>query len=224
MKRFGTLGLAVSLVALPSLFGIFPEWTQLPLFVRALVVGIWIPIVWATASAALRQTEQIGDLVGPALERRAKQKALAARRLLLLLLAHDPRLLPNYKFRLYTFDALRGELIPVFAPEDSDAESWPVGTGVTGEAWRRGEYVIARGSAVWDTTSGLTAQQRARYEHLAVVASMPVRDDRQNLVAILTASSRLDDGRLASPDGYDRHSELAQICGRILVDIAETQR
>jgi hypothetical protein len=89
-------------------------------------------------------------------------------------------------------------------------ESWPAGQGVTGEAWRRGEYVLARGEAAWDNTYGLTEAQQSRYRHLQVIAAMPVRDDSQHMLGVLTVSSRRDDGRLASPDGYDRHSELAQ--------------
>jgi hypothetical protein len=188
--------------------------------VRALITGIWLPIVAITSRQALEQSEQVEELVGPALDRREQQKILASRRLLLLLLTEKTGLPPHYKFRLYTLDAERQHLMPAYAPEESDAESWQVGYGVTGQAWKRGEYVTARGDQVSDGTFGLTPQQQNRYAHLNVVAALPIRSDREQMIAILTGSSSIDDGRLLSQDGWDRHQELAQITGRILIDIA----
>jgi hypothetical protein len=209
----------MSLVALPALFTLFPEMTETSLWVRALIVGAWLPIVARTSQRALMQTEQLEELVGPALDRRQQQTILASRRLLLLLLTERTGLPSHYKFRLYTFDAQRQALMPAYTPDESDAESWQVGYGVTGQAWRLGEYVAARGDEVSDGTYGLTAQQQTRYRHLRVVAALPVRNDRDQIIAILTGSSATDDGRLVSQDGRDRHQELAQIAGRILIDI-----
>ncbi|SRR6266496_57274 len=210
----------MSLVALPALFTLFPEMTDAPLWVRALIVGIWLPIVARTSRRALTQSEQVEELIGPALDRRQQQKILASRRLLLLLLTEKTRLPSHYKFRLYTFDPERQALMPAYAPEESDAESWQLGYGVTGQAWKRGEYVTARGDDVSNGTFGLTPQQQTRYHHLKIVAALPIRNDRDQMIAILTGSSPIDDGRLINQDGWDRHQELAQIAGRILMDIA----
>jgi len=220
VSAWAPLVFAMSLVALPALFTLFPEMTDDPLWVRALIVGIWLPIVARTSRQALTHSEQVEELVGPALSRRQQQKILASRRLLLLLLTEQTGLPSHYKFRLYTFDPERQALMPAYAPAESDAESWQVGYGVTGQAWRRGEYVAARGDEVSDDTYGLTPQQRTRYHHLRIVAALPIRNDRDQVIAILTGSSSNDDGRLVNQDGWDRHQELAQIAGRILSDIA----
>jgi hypothetical protein len=220
MSGLAPLMFAVSLIAVPALFTLFPELTDTALWVRALIVGAWIPIVARTSHQALTQSEHVEELVGPALDRRQQQKILASRRLLLLLLNERTGLPAHYKFRLYTFDPDRQALMPAYAPEDSDAESWQVGYGVTGQAWKRGEYVIARDAEVSDDTYGLTPQQQHRYQHLKIVAALPIRNDRDQMIAILTGSSSTDDGRLRSQDGWDRHQELAQIAGRILMDIA----
>jgi hypothetical protein len=220
LRRSAGVAFAVSLVLVPALFTVFPEWVQLPFATRVLIVCAWIPLVWVTSRAALRQGEQLEELLGPALERRAKQKTLAARRLIEQLLK-DGHPIPGYKFRLYMLDDVKNELIPVFAPVGSDAESWPVGQGVTGEAWRRGTYITVRGEATHDDTYHLSSEQQTRYAHLDVIAALPVLDDRGRPIAVLTGSGTRDAGRLVSADGYDRHQELAQVVGRILIDIVE---
>jgi hypothetical protein len=50
---------------------------------------------------------------------------------------------------------------------------------------------------------------------------MPVRSARNEVMAILTGSSTTDDGRLTSPDGKDRHAELADVLARVLIDILQ---
>jgi hypothetical protein len=176
---------AISLVSVPALFELFPELGGAPLWVRALITGAWLPIVAITSRRAIEQSEQVDELVGPALDRREQQKTLASRRLLLLLLTEKTGLPSHYKFRLYTLDAERQQLMPAYAPQESDAETWQVGYGVTGQAWKRGEYVVARGEQVSDGTFGLTPQQQNRYNHLKVVAALPIRNDRDQMIAIL---------------------------------------
>lgn len=217
--RWAALLFGISLVAVPALFDMFPEWTGISIWLRAAIVAGWIVVVAFTARSTLEQTERIEELVEPALTRREQQKVLAARRLLGLLLTRETGLPDHYTFRLYTFDLLRQELIPIYAPTTT-AASWAVGEGVTGEAWRRGAYLVARGSEVSDGTYRLSPEKQRRYAHLQVVAAVPVLDDRERKIAILTGSSATDDGHLVSPSGFDRHQELAQIAGRILTDIA----
>lgn len=224
MRQPTTVVFAVSLVALPGVFTIFPEVAQqVPLWLKALLVGLWLVIVTLSARGALAQGERIDELVGAARERRAKQKQLAARRLLTLHLTKDIGLPEGHKFHLYMPDEANQELVAVFAPEPRPP-SWKFGQGVTGEAWRRQAYVHARGTQTHDETFHLTEEQKRRHADLGVVAALPVLDDRGNPIAILTGSSPIDDGHLVSADGYDRHQELAQIAGRVLMDVAELPR
>jgi hypothetical protein len=224
MRRAAIALFAVSLVAVPGIFSVFPEWAvSQPGWFKAAILGGWLVIVWISAEAALDQGERIDELVGPALERRGKQKQLAARTLLTLLLTGDHGLPNTYRFHLYTPDEVNEEMVPVFAPQPRPP-NWKYGVGVTGEAWRRKAYVIARGTETHDGTYNLTPELQAKYADVAVVAALPVRDDRGKPIAVLTGSSHIDDGHLASADGYDRHQELAQIAGRILQDIVELSK
>jgi hypothetical protein len=221
MRRLATVLFAASLVALPGIFAVFPEWTTaIGPWPKGALLGGWLVAVWLSARVALQQGEQLDELIGPALERRRKQKQLAARRLLTLLLSREHGLPAAYRFHLYTPDEVNQEMVPVFAP-DPRPPNWPFGTGVTGEAWRRKTYVIARGEDVHNGSYGLPAALQTKYADVNVVAALPVLDDGGRPIAVLTASSPVDDGHLASPDGFDRHQELAQIAGRILQDIAE---
>ncbi len=224
MRRLATTVFAISLVAVPGVFAVFPEWTEQIAFLgKGAVLGLWLVVVAVSARAALGQGERIDDLVGPALDRRGKQKQLAARRLLYLLLTHDHGLPTTYRFHLYTPDHVNQEMVPVFAPEPRPP-SWKFGQGVTGEAWRRKMYVVARGQATHDGTYDLTAEQQRKYADLGVAAALPILSDRGDAIAVLTGSSQLDDGHLVSADGFDRHQELGQIAGRILLDIVELPR
>lgn len=224
MRRISTLLLAISLVAVPTAFDLYPEWTTgTPLWARGVVTGAWIVVVYLTSRSALAQGERIDELLEPALERRGKQKQLAARRLIGLLLKRDHGLPSHYRFHLYLPDEVRHEMTPVY-PAEGDPPSWRYGCGVTGEAWRRKAYVVARGVATHDATFRLTPSQKKQYANLQVIAALPLWDDRQRPIGVLTCSSSNDDGRLVSADGFDRHQELAQICSRILIDVVELPR
>ena len=90
---------------------------MLPAWVKGAILGVWLVTVWLSARGVLHHEARINELVGPALERRGKQKQLAARRLLMLLLTRDFGLPNSYRFHLYTPDDVNEEMVPVFAPE-----------------------------------------------------------------------------------------------------------
>lgn len=125
------------------------------------------------------------------------------------------------EYRLFVLDEMQGRLLPVFEPEEGGVPShgWEVGHGVTGVAYERGEYVCVHGRAAHDGTYGLTPDQQRRYEHLRVVAAMPVRNASGSIVAVLSGSSESPDSLLGTPDGYERHQGAALMVGRVLIDL-----
>jgi hypothetical protein len=96
---------------------------------------------------------------------------------------------------------------------------WRIGTGAVGEAWQRAEYVLARGEEVSDATFGLTPDQQARYQSLAVVAAMPVTNAAGEVIAVLAGSSTDPDSPLTGPEGFDAHLLVAQEVARVLIDL-----
>ncbi len=127
--------------------------------------------------------------------------------------AVDQLLHPRYgplvgcEFRLFFYFADRGRLLPVLDPDrDPDrSEGWAPGQGVTGEAWRGEDYVVATGTECSDETFQLTPSQQQRYQHLAVVAAAPVFNASGRIIAVLSASTEDGNSRLLSDEGREEH-------------------
>jgi hypothetical protein len=213
------------LVLVPTLFSVFPEWARWDVGVRIAVMAAWAGTAMIVVTSAARQGEQLEDLVGTPFERRSDQRFLSGARLMRSLLTHETGLPAHYEFRVFLYDGELNKMIAAYEPDDVEkSEGWDIGHGATGEAWDRKEYVIARGDAVHDGTYNLSPEQQERYRDLEVVAAMPVRNAREQVIAILTGSSKNDDGVLANPEGYRRQRELSEIVARILIDILREGR
>jgi putative methionine-R-sulfoxide reductase with GAF domain len=130
---------------------------------------------------------------------------------------HGP--LAGVAFHLYLFDGEQDLLVPAFEGQPSPQRAWRIGTGAVGEAWERGEYVLARDEQVSDGTFGLTPDQQARYQELSVVAAMPVTNARGEVIAVLAGSSTDPGSALAGDEGFDAQLLMAQEVARVLVDL-----
>lgn len=130
------------------------------------------------------------------------------------------------EFRLFFYFADRGRLLPVLDPDRDPerSEGWAPGQGVTGEAWRREDYVLATGSECSDGTYGLTASQQQRYRRLAAVAAAPVFNASGRIIAVLSASSEDANSRLLTEEGREEHLALAAAMSRVLVDLLFWER
>lgn len=137
------------------------------------------------------------------------------------LLTRDYSAVAGVEFHLYLWDAESRRLLPVFELPGSaseESEGWEIGTGATGTAFERREYVLVTGSEIWDGY-GLTAAQRERYKDLAVVAAMPVLNATGRAIGVLSGSSRDPASLLAEMEGFQEHVALADGMARILVDL-----
>jgi hypothetical protein len=85
--------------------------------------------------------------------------------------------------------------------------------------------VVAHGTAVSDTTFGLTPDERSRYADLQVVVATPVLDQLDEPIAVLVVSSKLDDAFLVdendqlTTEGWQRLEALANPVSILLTDI-----
>jgi hypothetical protein len=188
-------------------------------------LGVVIAVPWIAGLLLLergkaRRDRQVAELVEGPLQRQALQRRVAAEMLIPAVLQHTG-FPDHYEFRLYLLDADSGMLLPSYEPDAQASAGWRIGQGVTGKVWETGEYEAAAGEGVSDSAYGLDADQQARYAHLQVVAAMPVRSARNELIAVLTASSDVDDGVLVSPDGKERHRVLADVIARVLIDVLQ---
>src|SRR5207249_566876 len=110
--------------------------------------------------------------------------------------------LTDCDWHLYLYDADAERLMPIFEPENGEpSEGWEIGTGATGTAAERVEYVVVQGAETHDGTYGLTPAQQERYRDLEVVAAAPIQSWTGEMIGVLSASSSNPDSKLATPDG-----------------------
>jgi hypothetical protein len=222
VRRWVLVLFGVVLVFVPTAFGVFVEWTEWSPRLRGAVLIGWVIVAALVVWGSVVQGEQVERILGNVRRRRNEGRELAARRLLGSLLKCGTGLPDHYLFRVFVYDEDTDRLTISYDPVGLRASTtaWKPGQGATGAAWERKKYVLAEGEKVADETFGLTPAQQRRYKDLKVVAAMPVYDERGKVIAILTGSSKVDDGALVSPDGFTKHTELAAIVGRVLADLA----
>lgn len=152
----------------------------------------------------------------------ASARLALARRVMsdLLLTDKDQGPLAGCGFHLFLYDAEVERLLPALEPAATlPSQGWNAGQGATGEAFRRGEYVLVTSADVHNGTYGLTIEQQERYRHLALVAAMPVKTASGRTIGVLSASTDDCSSAAGSPEGFDEHLELAVFSARVLVDL-----
>lgn len=128
--------------------------------------------------------------------------------------------LAGCSFHLFLYDSDVEKLLPALEPSPtSPSQGWESGQGATGEAFRRGEYVLVTGADVSNGSYGLTIEDQERYRHLALVAAMPVKTASGRTIGVLSASTDDRSSAAGSPEGFDEHLELAVFSARVLVDL-----
>jgi hypothetical protein len=223
-KRWVVMLVGVALVLVPTLFTVFPGFTHWPVWLRALIVGVWVLGATLAVLGSVRQSRQMDQLVQPALERRRANSDLAAQDILRSLLEkHD--FPPHYQFRLFIPDLEQRHLLSSWDPDGhvEATRGWDFGVGVTGVAWDTETYQRARGAECADTHMwNISADVIDRYRDLKVIAAEPVFDDHETCIAVLTGSSRtVDDGQLVNAEGVSKHRRLASVVARVLSDILQ---
>lgn len=194
--------------------------TESAWWLRLVVIAVWGLVALFVVVGSVRQAEQVEQVFGRPKQRRAEQRLLARNRILPLLFKYGTGLPDHYEWRIFIYDRDLDRLIASYAPEGvASPAQWKVGQGAVGAAYKSGEYVLVRGATVSDATWGLTPEQQALYRRLNVVGAMPIRDEWNEIIGVLSAASETDDGQLATPDGQARHIELAAIVARIIRDL-----
>lgn len=159
------------------------------------------------------------ESIGPDEEDDATRWVLASRLFEDLLLRPSGPLV-GCTLQLYLYDEERDLLLPILTPgHPGPSLGFVPGQGATGMAWARGECVIAQGPAVADNTFHLSPEQKERYQDLAAVAAMPVKNGAGRVIAVLAAASTAPDRALLTDEGFEYHVFLAEAVARILVDL-----
>jgi hypothetical protein len=220
--RLSAVLAGVGLVAVPTFFTTFTEATEWPYWIRGLIVVAWLIAATIVVMATVRQDLRVAALVEPPLARRDEEREFAAERLIRAALTDRGSPLAGYDLHLFVLDQDADRLLPIFEEAGWEgSEGWEPGRGATGLAYQSGEFVKVQGEAVSDGSYGLGPEQQARYRHLQVVAAMPVKNARNEVIAVLTASRDEDDGLFDGQEGFEELVLLGRVCARILIDVLQ---
>ncbi|MCU1494278.1 MAG: hypothetical protein JWO62_2042 [Acidimicrobiaceae bacterium] len=214
---------ALWIAFVPAGWAVEPAWTRWGGSLRAIVLGSWAAAALLIVITAYRQTRQVDDLMGEALDSRRIQQDSAGFLTLRLLLRHRCSGLQPYCLELFVPDKENGGVLYAVSSSDEVVTEtrWEPGRGATGYAFLTGERVIVRGSQVHDGTYGLSQEQKARYRDkgTAIVVAMPVKNVRGRTIGVLTADGPTDTGYFSGEQAFDEHLELAVAAARVLIGL-----
>jgi hypothetical protein len=123
--------------------------------------------------------------------------------------------------RVFLYDADVGKLLPLWRPESASGEplGWEPGQGVTGVAYKEKRYEFAKWPRTQDPEYRLTAEMKARYADLKVVAALPLHNQRDEVIGTLSLASTSIASRMVMDEGYQQHLALAEQVAVILVEL-----
>jgi len=216
----------LTLVLVPTLFTVFPEWARWADVIRVLVILIWLCAAGIVVLTGAQQSERVEDLLRPGRRRRDLARTAAGQRILRALLVPEAVGFPaDCEFRLFLPDASGKRLLPDYESTGStESEGWAVGQGATGMAFSTASMIRVRGPAVSDATYGLSSERQERYRDLKAVVATPVLNARVVPIGVLAVSTGSDDLFILGDTAADRLRELAEVVARVLIDIFRVGR
>jgi hypothetical protein len=221
-----TIAFALGVAAIPTIYALFaPELEDDPIWVRALVLLLWLGIAFTALRLATRREEEQGEQLDQLTRDREEEQEERLWRTFgeafEALLGSPRRVPPNYEFTLYTFDGTN--LVPVWPdnPETAAVKTFAPGAGATGKAWDLEQTILVDEDAVSDATHGLRPDQQEYFKDFRAVVAEPVRDRDGLLTAVLTAISKPNDRFFETSAGKERIRDLAALVGPLIGSLAE---
>ncbi|HSH59105.1 MAG TPA: GAF domain-containing protein [Acidimicrobiales bacterium] len=214
---------AIVLVAIPSLFGFFPEMGTWSLEVRSLIAASWIGTVVASVIIGAKRDVRLAQVVETVARQRDQLRLRATEDILSALLRPGTKDIPaNYGFTVYLLDPERDELRAAFpspGPDSVDLLTFRPGAGATGLAFQKRQLILVTGDAVSDATHGLTPGQREHFASYRVVVATPIWREGLRPIGVLTAISEENDGHFDKDSSVAALRELADVIGVVLTSV-----
>jgi hypothetical protein len=204
------------LVAVPTLFTVFPSFTDWPTWSRALILVGWVVV----AAGAGLLTNQADDRLHKAIRADQEAAIVAEHRATIrdqfttLLQPQIVGIPDQYPLSVSVPTPDNQFLIPVFPPVVSlqDPSIFPVGAGAVGRLWASpdGGSVVIKGPAVSGPDHELTKLRQTRYSMFKVVAAAAILDVDGRRIGALSAICRNDDGFFDEETGITALNSLAR--------------
>jgi hypothetical protein len=191
---------AVSLVAVPTFFTLYPEAGRWPLWVRVCVGAGWVATAAVGSLAVARRDKELDSAVTTLSRERRQLRQAASGDLLRALLGRGEGRMgvpDHYTFTVFVYRRDARELVAVWPHSDRgrhDIFVFRPGQGATGDAFQSGEFVLVTGAEVSDASRRLTPAQQAFYADYQTVVATPIWEDGDQPVGALSGlSEQLDD-------------------------------
>ncbi|HEY5025394.1 MAG TPA: hypothetical protein VII76_10495 [Acidimicrobiales bacterium] len=220
-RRLAALGAALGLVAVPTIWTLFPSLGGIWVVWRALVLVAWGIAALLIVRSADRQAQQVDELMGEAERHRSRERRKAGELAINLLLRGRAAGLQPYSLDVYLPVVGRSNGVRVAFSSEAPVSvvEWSDAKGATGYAFATGERVTARGEHARNDTYQLDQEQKEAAAHLEIVVAMPIKNQAARTIGVLSAYADQDDGFLVSDQGFEEHSSLAEAIARLLIDV-----
>ena len=219
-----TVVAALVLIAVPTGFGLFPEWGYWPATARIIIALAWLLVASYVVVGTTRTEERMKALMDQKAEDLAALSELSYERILSALVGSPERSLPgNYEVTVYLYDEEARVLLPSYpspAEDATDLRAFASGKGATGTAWDRGDLVLVTDDAVSDDSYGLTPDQQDYFRGFAAVVATPILEpSSRSAVGVLAAISRVNDGYFEADESKKELQLLADVIGFVITRI-----
>ncbi len=215
------VGLAVWVLAVPTVFAEFPEAATWSLWVRIPIAVAWALSAVAAAAIATNQDEKLGRLIADSRQRvKVHHDRIVAAILESLLCdgaAGAPR---SFVWTVFVFDEEADRLIPVFPEkiaDKSDPKVFTVGTGVVGCAFAENGVVTAMGDAVSSGEFNLTSEQQEYFRRFKAVAGVALVDRAGRPFGGVTAICEDPDPYFEATAASEQLRDLAEVVAAVLL-------
>jgi len=217
----------ITLVLVPTLFTVFPDWGAS----SSVSIKLVVLLAWALAAAlvvlsGVMQGEHIADLAEAEIHREQHGREVAERALIRAALLPEATSVPSHwDVQVFLPNVEATRLLPYFDPKHSGPEGgWAIdrdpGQGATGAAWTTNALVFVQGEAVSDSTYDLTEQQQEAFSHLTAVAATPIQDAKGRRLGVLTLATTAENPDY-NPQVAIHHVGAAEIVARVLIDVGK---
>jgi hypothetical protein len=219
--RLVALSAALGLVAIPTIWTLFPWLAGIWILWRALILVGWGGAALLIVRSTDQQARQVDELMGEARQHRLVARRKAGELAIDLLLRGRVGGLQPYCFDVYLPIAGQPNRVRVAysSEEPMAAVEWADSQGATGYAFSTGQRAIARGPVARDETFHLNDEQQQAAANLEIVVAMPIKNEGARTIGVLTAYGPTDDGYLVTEEGFEEHASLAAVLARLIIDV-----
>jgi hypothetical protein len=207
-RLLGIVGVGFVLVAVPTVFAVFPA----EIGNGSLDIRIGVGLLWVVAALIAGMVAASGDYDLFTRSVRLQQQALTVKRIEGLLYPGILGIPEQYRFSIFVPEGKL--LMPMYPPalNKADPSIFVTGTGVVGELWYHQQAV--RVVAGPDVSSGhrLDLLQQEVYRHYEVVVAAMIRGPggKGSPAGVLTAIAERDDGHFGNVDNVETFRRFAE--------------